>query len=60
MGNLCNFVDIGDIAVGVAERLKEYGLCVGLDGSLNLCEVVYVNKCRIYTVKLERMSQKVI
>ena len=39
-----NSVDIGNVAVGVAERFNEYRLCIRLNSRLNLVKVVNVNK----------------
>ena len=40
----CNGIDIGDIAVGVAQSFQIDGLGVGLDGILHLSQIVCVHK----------------
>ena len=43
VGYSCQGVDIGDIAIGIAEGLSIDGLGVRTNGSLNSSEVVYLN-----------------
>ena len=40
----CNGIDIGDIAVGVAQSFQIDGLGVGLDGILHLSQIVCIDK----------------
>ena len=44
VGDGCNGVDVGDVAVGVAQGLQIDGLGVGLDGVLHLGQVVGVHE----------------
>ena len=44
MGDGCDGVDVGDVAVGVAQGLQIDGLGVGLDGVLHLGQVVGVHE----------------
>ena len=48
LGDLGNRIDIGDIGIGVAERLKVDGRGVVLDGALDLLEVVRVNEGHVH------------
>ena len=43
MGYLCHCLDIRHVGVGVTEGLRIHRLGVGLDGSLQCCEVVYLH-----------------
>ena len=58
--NLCNRVNVGNVAVGIAERLEVNGLRVGLNGRFDLLEIVRVDKRRRHTEGLERMGKQVI
>ena len=58
--NLCNRVDVGNIAVGVSERLKVNCLRVGLNGRFDLFEIVRVHKRRRHTEGFECMGEQII
>ena len=58
--NFCNRVDVGNVAVGVAEGLEVNGLRVGLNGCFDLRKIVCVHKRRRHAEGLERMGEQII
>ena len=44
VGNFSDGVDVGNVGVGVAQRLQIDGLGVGLDGVLHFGQIVSVDK----------------
>ena len=60
---VCDFrnrVNVGNVAVGVAERLEINRLRVGLNGRFDLRKIVCVHKRRRHAEGLERMGKQVI
>ena len=43
MGHLGHTLKVQHVTIGIAESLGVYYFCVGFDGSLKSCEVVYFN-----------------
>ena len=58
--NLCNRVNVGNVAVGIAEGLEVNGLRVGLNGRFDLRKIVCVHKRRRHAEGLERMGEQII
>ena len=58
--NSRNSVDIGDVAVRVAERFKVHRLGIILDCTLKLIKVVSVNKGCRYTELRKRMCEQIV
>jgi len=59
VGKSGDCVDIGDVAVRVAEGFNVNRLGVRLNGRLDLGEVVYVHEARIYAVERQGVRQQV-
>ena len=60
LGNLGNGVDVGDIGVGIAERLEIDDRGVVLDGALDLFQVMSIDKGGLDAKLEERMLQQVV
>ena len=58
--NLCNRVNVGNVAVGIAEGLEVNGLRVGLNGCFDLLEIVRVDKRRRHAEGFERMGKQIV
>ena len=59
VGDLCQSVDVGDVAVGIAEGLDVDRLCVGLNRRRDLLEIMDVDKSGVDAVKRKRVRQQV-
>ena len=60
LGDLGDGVDVGDVGVGVAERLEIDDCGVVLDGTLNLVQVMGIDKRGLDAKLGERMLQQVV
>ena len=60
LGDLGDGVDVGDVRVGVAERLEIDDRGVVLDGTLNLFQVVGIDKRGLDAKLGERMLEQVV
>ena len=58
--NFCDRVDVGNIAVGIAEGLEVNGLRVGLNGCFDLRKIVCVHKRRRHAEGFECMGEQII
>lgn len=57
---LCDSVNVGDIAVGVAERFKVDSLCIILNSVFDFFKVMCVYKCSADAVLGKRMCKQVV
>ena len=60
VGDFGNGVNVGDITVGVAQRLQIDGLGVGPDGGGDSVQIMGVHKGGGYTILRQRMGQQVV
>ena len=59
MGNLRDGVDIGNVAVGIAQRLNIDGLGIGPNGVFHLLKIMHIHKAGFDAVKRQGVRQQV-
>ena len=59
VGDLGDGVDVGNVGVGIAQRLQIDGAGVLLNGTLDLSQIMGVDKGRLHTERGQRVGQQV-
>ena len=58
--NFCNGIQVGHVAVRIAERLHVHSLCVRTDGCLECLKVIHVDDGVADTLSAQRVSDEVV